>query len=148
MIDEFRDNPLKGIKNKWNGKKQMDVAKANMSGGEKMLKQISADVDGATLQHISARFTWLQSWLVWKQRQKQSRKEKKTHTNLWNMPSPTFLSLSIFVKVPILMVSLFQFTAIAFLFRPLFFHPYFHFRLPLRPFLSAFDPSNFSLLLI
>lgn len=66
-------------------------------------------------------------------------------TNLWNMPSPTFLSLSIFVKVPILMVSRFQFTAIAFLFRPLFFHPYFHFRLPFRPFLSAFDPSNFSL---
>lgn len=60
MMDEFRDNPLKGIKNKWNRKKQMDVAKANMSNEKKLLKQISADGDGAMFQHISVRFTWLQ----------------------------------------------------------------------------------------
>lgn len=46
MIDEFRDNPLKGIKNKWNGKKQMDVGKGKHVMEKKMLKQISADVDG------------------------------------------------------------------------------------------------------
>lgn len=74
------------------------------------------------------------------------RKKEKCSTNLWNMPSPTFLllSLSIFVKVSIL----FQFAAIAFLFYSLF--SLSRFRLPSLSlcssvFLSTF---NFSLWLI
>lgn len=98
-------------------------------------------------QHISVRFTWLQPWLASNQRQEQTTTEKKKcSTNLWNMPSPTILllSLSIFVKVSIL----FQFAAIAFLFYSLF--SLSRFRLPSLSlcssvFLSTF---NFSLWLI